>query len=235
MLLRQPCKEGKVDHRCTLSMTTLEFADMNDPKQPLDGTERDFLVGQMLIAMPNMGDPRFEHSVIFVCTHDEEHAMGVIVNKPLVDVELSDLLAQLGIEPETTPEETPVFFGGPVQTERGVVLHTLDYTLDSTIKLDENIGLTATKDVLVDIAGLEPNRPPPRRYLLAVGHAGWGAGQLEQEIAMNVWAHCSPDEKIIFDGATSASWKHALAKLGVTGAMLSPEWASPRRDDQPLN
>lgn len=208
---------------------------MDDPKQAPKDTGRDFLVGQMLIAMPNMGDPRFEHSVIFVCTHDEDHAMGVIVNKPLADVELSDLLEQLEIEPETTIEETPVFFGGPVQTERGVVLHTLDYVLETTIKLDENIGLTATKDVLVDIAGREPNRAPPRRFLLAVGHAGWGAGQLEQEIAMNVWAHCPPDETIIFDGAKISSWKHALAKLGVTGAMLSPEWASPRRDDQPLN
>ena len=208
---------------------------MDDEKQDNKGAGRDFLVGQMLIAMPNMGDPRFEHSVIFLCTHDEEHAMGVIVNKPLADVELSDLLEQLEIEPETSLEETPVFFGGPVQTERGVVLHTLDYVLETTIKLNDDIGLTATKDVLVDIAGHEPSRPPPRRFLLAVGHAGWGAGQLEQEIAMNVWAHCAPDESIIFDGAKIASWKHALAKLGVTGAMLSPEWASPRRDDQPLN
>jgi len=208
---------------------------MKVPEHLSADTERDFLAGQLLIAMPNMGDPRFEHSVIFMCAHDKDHAVGVIVNKPLVDVELTDLLEQLEIEPEYGVEEAPVYFGGPVQTERGVVLHTLDYQLDSTITLGENVGLTASKDVLVDIGGRAPKRPAPQRYLLAIGHAGWGAGQLEQEIAMNVWAHCDPDETLIFEGAKLSSWKHALGKLGVTGAMLSPEWASPRRDDQPLN
>ncbi|MHA7872170.1 MAG: YqgE/AlgH family protein [Hyphococcus sp.] len=208
---------------------------MDAPTKASRPQGRDFLTGQLLIAMPNMGDPRFEHSVVYMCSHDEEHAMGVIVNKPLADVELADLLDQLEIEPQAGAEDTPVFFGGPVQTERGVVLHTLDYRLESTIKLAADVGLTATKDVLVDIGGLNPARPAPRRFLLAIGHAGWGAGQLEQEIAMNVWAHCDPDESIIFEGAKIPSWKRALSKLGVTGAMLSPEWAAPRRDDQPLN
>lgn len=198
-------------------------------------SSRDFLTGQMLIAMPNMGDPRFEKSVIFMCAHDDEHAMGIIVNKPLADVELSELLEQLGIEPEDAGGDAPVFFGGPVQTERGVVLHTLDYELDTTVRLSAELGLTATKEVLVDIGGKNPSNPAPRRYLLAIGHAGWGAGQLEQEIAMNAWAHCAPDEAIIFNGAQSASWQHALSKLGVTGAMFSPEWSSARDDDQPLN
>ena len=196
---------------------------------------RDFLTGQMLIAMPNMGDPRFEKSVIFMCAHDDEHAMGIIVNKPLADIELPELLEQLGIEPEEAVADASVFFGGPVQTERGVVLHTLDYALETTVRLSHDLGLTATKEVLVDIGGKNPSQPPPRRYLLAIGHAGWGAGQLEQEIAMNAWAHCDPDEAIIFNGAQSASWQSALSKLGVTGAMFSPEWASTRDDDQPLN
>ncbi|MEO1242063.1 MAG: YqgE/AlgH family protein [Pseudomonadota bacterium] len=208
---------------------------MKLPGQFSNAANRDFLAGQLLIAMPNMGDPRFEHSVIFMCAHDEDHAMGVIVNKPLADLELSDLLEQLEIEPENTIDDTPVFFGGPVQTERGVVLHTLDYQLETTIMLGAEMGLTATKDVLIDIGGRAPTRPAPRKFLLAIGHAGWGAGQLEQEISMNVWAHCAPDESIIFEGAKVSSWKRALAKLGVTGAMLSPEWAAPRRDDQPLN
>jgi len=211
------------------------FHDMTLPGQFSEEPSRDFLAGQLLIAMPNMGDPRFEHSVVFMCAHDEDHAMGVIVNKPLADIELVDLLEQLEIEPEGDTAETPVFFGGPVQTERGVVLHTLDYRLESTIALAGDVGLTATKDVLIDIGGRAPVRPAPRRFLLAIGHAGWGAGQLEQEISMNVWAHCDPDESIIFEGAKDSSWKRALAKLGVTGAMLSPEWASPRSDDQPLN
>lgn len=196
---------------------------------------QDYLTGQLLIAMPNMGDPRFEKSVIFMCSHDAEHAMGVIVNKPLAQVELAELLEQLDIEPLETANDTPVFFGGPVQTERGVVLHTLDYRIETTLQIASDLGLTATRDILIDIAGKNPNRNRPRRFLLAIGHAGWGSGQLEQEIAMNAWVHCEPDEAIIFDGAKNSSWKMALSKLGVTGAMLSPEWAVPRDDDQPLN
>lgn len=198
-------------------------------------SERDFLTGQLLIAMPNMGDPRFERSVIFICAHDEEHALGVIVNKRLADVELADLLEQLDIDPQEAAADMPVYFGGPVQTERGVVLHTLDYRRDTTIVLGPDIALTATKDVLVDIGGKAPSLPPPRRFLLAIGHAGWGAGQLEEEIAMNAWIHCDPDEAIIFNGAESDAWSRALAKLGVTSAMLSPEWASPRSGDERLN
>lgn len=196
---------------------------------------RDYLAGQMLIAMPNMGDPRFDRSVIFLCAHDEDHAMGVIVNKPLDDVDMSELLEQLEIAPQEDADETPVFFGGPVQTERGLVLHTLDYRLDTTLALGDGLGLTASRDILIDIAGREPKRAPPRRFLLAIGHAGWGPGQLEKEIAMNAWAHCEPDEEIIFNGAHDALWKRALQKLGVTSAMLSTEWSSVRDEDKPLN
>lgn len=196
---------------------------------------QDFLEGQILIAMPNMGDPRFDRSVIFICAHDEDHAMGVIVNKPLDDVDLSELLEQLEIAPQPEADDTPVFFGGPVQTERGLVLHTLDYQLETTLALNEQYGLTASRDILIDIAGDAPKRPAPRRFLLAIGHAGWGPGQLEQEIAMNAWVHCEPDEEIIFNGAHEAVWKRALSKLGVTSAMLSREWASARDDNQPLN
>lgn len=196
---------------------------------------RDFLTGRMLIAMPSMGDPRFEQSLIFMCSHDDEHAMGIIVNKPLADVAFSELLDQLDIAADEEAANDPVFFGGPVQTERGVVLHTLDYALESTVRLNDDLGLTANKEVLVDIGGKAPTKNPPRRYLLAIGHAGWGAGQLEQEIAMNAWAHCDADEAIIFEGAQDATWKRALSTLGVTGAMFSPEWASTRDEDQPLN
>lgn len=189
----------------------------------------------MLIAMPNMADPRFERSVIFMCSHDEDHAMGVIINKPLADIELVELLEQLQIEPQEKARETPVFFGGPVQTERGVVLHTLDYRLDGTVVFGRNIGLTASKDVLMDIGGKEPGRAPPRRFILVIGHAGWGAGQLEQEITMNAWAHCEPDEAIVFDGAHAPIWQRALSKLGVKASMFSAEWSAVRDEDQPLN
>ncbi|MEZ5891587.1 MAG: YqgE/AlgH family protein [Parvularculaceae bacterium] len=208
---------------------------MANRKPPSASDDREFLVGQMLIAMPNMGDPRFKRSVIFMCAHDEDHAMGVIVNKPLDDVDLSELLAQLEISPHERADDTPVFFGGPVQTERGLVLHTLDYKLDATLALNDELGLTASRDILIDIAGKAPKRPAPRRFLLAIGHAGWGPGQLEREIVQNAWAHCDADEEIIFNGAHDALWKRALSKLGVTSAMLSPEWASARGSDQPLN
>ena len=201
-----------------------------------DGDEdRDFLAGKLLIAMPNMGDPRFQKSVIFMCAHDEDHAMGVIVNKPLAEVELGDLLEQLEIEALEERAENPVFFGGPVQTERGVVLHTLDYESEATIALGPDIGITATRDILIDIGGASSTRQAPRKSLLAIGHAGWGAGQLEQEIAMNAWAHCDADEAIIFDGAVRPSWQDALSKLGVSSAMFSAEWAEGRDSDTPLN
>ncbi len=206
-----------------------------DKKKETAPSSADSLAGQMLIAMPNMGDPRFDRSVIFLCAHDEDHAMGVIVNKPLDDVDMSELLEQLEIAPQEDADETPVFFGGPVQTERGLVLHTLDYQLDTTLALGDGLGLTASRDILIDIAGREAKRAPPRRFLLAIGHAGWGPGQLEKEIAMNAWAHCEPDEEIIFNGAHDALWKRALQKLGVTSAMLSTEWASVRDEDKPLN
>ncbi|PQA87539.1 YqgE/AlgH family protein [Hyphococcus luteus] len=208
---------------------------MEETDAPPPPPAGDTLAGQMLIAMPNMGDPRFDRSVIFLCAHDEEHAMGVIVNKPLDDVALSELLEQLEIAPQDDADETPVFFGGPVQTERGLVLHTLDYEIDATLALGDGLGLTASRDILIDIAGKEPKNAAPRRCLLAIGHAGWGAGQLEKEIAMNAWIHCEPDEDIIFNGAKEDIWKRALEKLGVTSAMLSTEWASARDEDKPLN
>ncbi len=203
--------------------------------QPQSASDRDFLTGQLLIAMPNMGDPRFERSVVYICAHDADHAMGVIINKRLNDVVLSELLKQLNIDPRDGADATPVFFGGPVQTERGAVLHTLDYRQGATIELAPDLGLTATKDALIDIAGTTPKQAPPRAFILTIGHAGWGPGQLEQEIAMNAWVHCAPEEAIIFEGAQSDAWRRALAKLGVTSAMLSPEWSQARRDDQPLN
>ncbi len=197
--------------------------------------QQDFLTGQLLIAMPNMGDPRFERSVVLICAHDTDHAMGVIVNKRLDGVDFTDILTQLDISPSPDAQYTDVFFGGPVQTERGLVLHSSDYEIDKTVTLSCGLSLTATKDILVDIGGAEPARPAPAHYLLAIGHAGWGAGQLEEEIAMNAWLHCEADEELIFKGASDDAWSGALAKLGVTSAMLSREWASVRDSGQPLN
>ncbi len=196
---------------------------------------RDFLGGQMLIAMPNMRDPRFERSVLIMCAHDAERAMGVIVNKPLADVELGELLDQLRIDPREGVGGDAVYFGGPVATERGLVLHTLDYRLDSTLALADDVGLTASREILVDIGGRDGKRPPPSRFMIAIGHAGWGPGQLESEFASNAWVHAEADVGLIFSERPSATWKLALERLGVTGAMLSPEWSAPRPGDAPLN
>lgn len=196
---------------------------------------RDFLAGKLLIAMPNMRDPRFERSVILLVEHDDEHAMGVIVNKPLKEVELGELLEQLDIDPREGIGGDPVFFGGPVRTERGLVLHTSDYDLESTAKICPGVGLTTTREILTDIGGRSPARKPPAKYIVAVGYAGWGAGQLESEFAINAWVHSNLDLALVFSNEPSQSWNRALKSLGVTGAMLTPEWAAPRPDDAPLN
>lgn len=197
--------------------------------------KRDFLTGKLLIAMPNMTDPRFEKSVVLMVSHDERHAMGVVVNKPLADIELGDLLEQLAIDPRKGAGGEPVYYGGPVQTDRGLVVHTLDYKSKQTMRVGPEIGVTASKDILVDIGGAAAKRKPPAKYLLAVGHAGWGTGQLESEIAVNAWCHSDADPSLIFGGDRADIWKAALMSLGVTTAMLSPEWSTARAGDAPLN
>lgn len=185
--------------------------------------------------MPNMRDPRFEHSVILMCAHDKDHAMGVIVNKPLGDVELGELLEQLDIDPREGVGGDPVYFGGPVQTERGVVLHTLDYRTEATVEICPGIGVTTSREILADIGGRGRSRPPPARFLVAIGHAGWAGGQLEAEFAVNAWVHSKADPALVFADHPGDTWSKALKSLGVTGAMLSPEWASARPGDAPLH
>ena len=197
--------------------------------------DQDFLQSKLLIAMPNMTDPRFERSLVLICAHDDEHAMGVVVNKPLANVEFSELLSQLDIDPRPGAGDQPVFFGGPVRTERGLVVHTMDYRLEATLRISPDLGLTASKEILADIAGVSPRRAPPQRYCIAIGHAGWSAGQLEGEIAANAWAHCEPDASIVFADDPSEAWRAAMAKLGVTEAMFSNEWSRTRDEDAPLN
>ena len=182
-----------------------------------------------------MTDPRFERAVLIMCAHDEHHAMGVIVNKPVSDIEFGELLEQLSIDPREGVGGDPVYFGGPVQTDRGVVVHSLDYRIESTLVVAPNIGLTANREILVDIGGVRAARPRPERYFLAIGYAGWSAGQLEGELAMNAWAHCDADADIVFSREPRYAWRNALKKLGVTEAKLSPEWMSARPGDARLH
>ncbi len=165
------------------------------------------LTGKLLIAMPGMGDMRFEHSVVFLCSHGPEGAMGLIVNKPAEDVRLSDLLSQLDIVPQPPERDMPVHFGGPVESARGFVLHSTDYASSlQSMKVSDEFSMTATLDILEDIA----TGAGPKRALMMLGYAGWGPSQLESEIAMNGWLTADADPALIFATADADKWGAAL-------------------------
>jgi putative transcriptional regulator len=178
-----------------------------------------YLKGQLLVAMPAMQDPRFERTVIFMCAHNADGAMGLIVNKPLQELNFKELLDQLGIERDGLQIDMGVQYGGPVETGRGFVLHTSEYEQSGTIAVDDNVGLTATVEILRDIAG---NRGP-KQSLLALGYAGWGPGQLENEIQQNAWLNVPADDNLLFDEDIESRWERAIAKLGITPALLSDQ------------
>lgn len=188
---------------------------------------RSYLDGQCLIAMPNMSDSRFSRSVIYVCAHSEDGAMGIIVNKPAADTRFPDLLVQLDVIPSdelirlpSQAERMQVLRGGPVETKRGFVLHTSDFFLESaTLPIDDGICLTATLDILRAIAV----GSGPENAILALGYAGWAAGQLESEIQANGWLHCAADPELLFDAGVDTKYQRALGKIGIDQAYLSRE------------
>jgi putative transcriptional regulator len=175
------------------------------------------LVGQLLIAMPGMADPRFSKTVVYLCAHGEEGAMGLVVNRVLESMSFSELLEQLGISAGGVDQGINVHFGGPVETGRGFVLHSPDYRQDSTLVVAEAVALTATVDVLRAIAA----GVGPRRHLLALGYAGWGPGQLDGEIRGNGWLHVAADEDLVFGTDLDSKWERAMAKIGIDPRMLS--------------
>jgi putative transcriptional regulator len=181
------------------------------------------LDGKLLIAMPGMGDPRFEKALVYVCAHSEDGAMGLIVNKPAVDLQFSDLLDQLGITPAQSCRPIEVHFGGPVEHGRGFVLHSKDYlSEDTTLEVNDEFGMTATLDILEDISqGNGPNA-----CLLALGYAGWGPGQLEDEIRANGWLTCDADAALVFSDDNNAKWTSAIESIGIDPRMLSAEGGS---------
>ena len=189
-------------------------------------TKSPYLDGQLLIAMPGMSDPRFDRSVIYMCAHSEQGAMGIIINKTTPMMSFGDLLSQLDITaddnmaPPQELMEMPVLFGGPVEQGRGFVLHTSDYfTADSSLPVAENIALTATVDILRAMA----KGKGPQRAVLALGYAGWAPGQLENEIQHNGWLTCQADEELIFGLDFDARYLAALRKLKIDPAMLSSD------------
>ena len=195
---------------------TPEKAAKSKPLQRKSG-KRGYLDGQMLIAMPSMGDDRFARSVIYVCAHSTEGAMGIVVNQPAAHISFADLLVQLEVVPAA---ELKVLKGGPVDTQRGFVLHSSDFFIEnSTLPIDEGICLTATLDILKAIARGEG----PQSAILALGYAGWAPGQLENEIQHNGWLHCTADAELIFGQDTGGKYEQALRKIGIALGMLSSE------------
>ncbi len=186
---------------------------------------RSYLDGQCLIAMPGMRDDRFKRAVVYICAHSDDGAMGLIVNKSAPDIQFSDLLVQLSIVDSENAirfrPESPavrVLRGGPVETGRGFVLHSADYFMDAaTLPIDRGICLTHTIDVLKAIA----QGSGPDTAILALGYAGWSAGQLEDEIKANGWLHCDADHALLFDDAYDTKYNRALSKLGINPAMFS--------------
>lgn len=175
------------------------------------------LTGMLLIAMPTLADPPFAKSVIYLCAHSPEGAMGLIVNQVASNVTFPAVIDQLGIEDAGNVGDTPVHLGGPVEGSRGFVLHSSDYVLESTLVIDDGFALTATIDVLRAIAKGEG----PRQRVLALGYAGWSAGQLDAEIQANGWLLAPADAEIVFGRDNEAKWQQALARIGVKPGLLS--------------
>ncbi|MGH6898303.1 MAG: YqgE/AlgH family protein [Geminicoccaceae bacterium] len=177
------------------------------------------LSGQLLVAMPQMSDPRFARTVVYLCAHSSDGAMGLVVNRLIDSLTFGSLLSQLGVEAEGGPADMPVHFGGPVESSRGFVLHTSDYLQDSTLVIDDEIALTATIDVLKAIA----RGAGPRHRVLALGYAGWAPGQLDAEIQANGWLLVPADLDLVFGDENAAKWERAIAKIGIDLSLLSSE------------
>ena len=197
------------------------------PKAGTKTAGRGYLDGQMLVAMPTMRDERFTRSLIYVCAHSSEGAMGIVVNQPAPNIRFSELLVQLEVIPAAESIQLPpragtvkVLKGGPVETGRGFVLHSADFFIEnSTLPIDDGICLTATIDILKAIA----RGDGPESAILALGYAGWAPGQLENEITGNGWLHCAADPELIFGTDIGGKYEKAMKKIGIDLGMLSSE------------
>lgn len=191
----------------------------------LNSTVPTFLGGEnslrdtMLVAMPNLRGDVFAKSVIYICTHGPAGAMGIVVNQVVPEVTFDELLAQLKLPASKSEIKVApvVHFGGPVDSGRGFVLHSMDFVRDDTVRLNEHVGITGTIDILRAIADGEG----PHKSIFALGYAGWGPGQLESEIYANTWLTVPADDDLLFGGGVAGKWERALQKIGVTPATLS--------------
>ncbi len=176
-----------------------------------------FLTGQLLIAMPAMIDPNFAQSVVYLCAHTPEGAMGLVINRPLRRPSFEELLRQLELAPVPPVRSIRLIDGGPVEHGRGFVLHSTDWTGDGSLKVNDRVALTASLDVLQAIA----EGGGPKEGVLALGYAGWGPGQLDSEMQQNAWLSVPADEALIFGEDASRKWRQALAKLKIDPLLLS--------------
>ncbi|VAV88650.1 UPF0301 protein YqgE [hydrothermal vent metagenome] len=167
----------------------------------------------MLIAAPGMGDPRFARTLLYMCGHDRFHAMGIVINQPMHALRFSALLSQLQIKPEINPvPDHPVLAGGPVEPERGFVLHSLDYCLaGETLEVSADIGMSASAQIVAAMA----SPTPPKNCILALGLSSWGPGQIEEELRANAWLVCDADTALVFDRDFASKWDRAMHKIGV--------------------
>jgi len=189
---------------------------MSNIDQPFEDHSA-YLAGQLLVAMPGMQDPRFEKTVIYMCAHNADGAMGLVVNRGLDMLTFPDMLEQLDIDVTGAGPPVNIHFGGPVETGRGFVLHSSDYLQDATLIVDNELALTATLDILKAIA----LGGGPLQSLLALGYAGWGPGQLDGEIKSNGWLSVAADKDLVFGGDLNGKWDRAMGKIGIDPRMLS--------------
>lgn len=189
---------------------------MANPDNEQDADTK-FLTGHLLLATTKLDGSFFAKSVIYVCAHSKEGAMGIVINQPIETIQFHELLEQLNLKPGFNVPEPVVHLGGPVDTSRGFVLHSTDVTRTDTLKIDDHLGITGTTDILRQIA----EGKGPSKSLLALGYAGWGPGQLEQELQENSWLTVSADDSLIFDHDLNRKWEKALKKLGVDPVHLS--------------
>ncbi|MBY9067038.1 YqgE/AlgH family protein [Hyphomonas sp. WL0036] len=178
------------------------------------------LTGKLLIAMPGIGDKRFERTVILICAHTPDFAMGIVLNRPMSGIDLQEIIDQMDVPQEAELDGVTVLEGGPVATERGFVLHTDDVICEgATMEVDDELCMTATREILAAVASASP----PRNFVMALGYAGWGAGQLEQELAQNAWLVSAPDSDLVFGEAHEHKWRHALTRMGVDLSRLQSD------------
>jgi putative transcriptional regulator len=180
------------------------------------------LVGRFLVAAPSMPDERFQKSVVFICKHDDDGALGIIVNNTVNDLPLGQVYKQLGIDASTQAAEQPVLFGGPVETSRGLVLHSADYKREETLLIEGGMALTASLEILKDMAG----GSGPKHAWLALGHSGWAPGQLDREMQDNAWLVVDANPALVFDPDFDAKWQRALDLLGGKGGAARFDLAS---------